>query len=86
MRRIRLDCSELRPAGIIEGMDPGGIAAIGIWRTDVFNPMAFPKTVRSAEGRKAALGRHSRTRQNDDVIDVIANHSDDPGNFVHSLT
>ena len=67
MRRIGLDRAKPRPACIVECVDQRGIAAECLGRRDILDAVALPQPVGPAEGRKAALGRHARAGQDDDV-------------------
>ena len=46
-------------------------------RADVLNAVSLPQAVGSPESRKAALGRHAGTGQDDDILDCTALHKPD---------
>ena len=62
VRRIGLDRSELRPPRVVESVNQRRIAAEGLGRADVLDPMPFPQAVGPAEGREAAFGAKRRRR------------------------
>ena len=70
VRVIRLDRTELLPPRVVESVHQRRIAAVGLGRAHVFDPVAFPQSIGSAKGRKPAFGRHARAGQNNDVPNV----------------
>ena len=70
VRGIGLDLPEPRPARVVELMNQCRIAAIGLRRGDIFDPVAFPQAVGAAEGGEPAIGADSGAGQDDDVAEL----------------
>ena len=69
VRGVGFDFGQSRAAGVVELVDERRIADIGFGGRDVLDMVAFPQAVGGAERRQAALRRHTRARQHDDVAD-----------------
>ena len=68
MRRIGLYLSQFRPPSVVELMHQGRVASIGLWRANVFYPMAFPQPIRPSKRREAAFSADSGASQDDDIL------------------
>src|SRR5258708_6839532 len=64
---IGLDRDQSCPPRIIKSVDECGISLESLRSCDIFDPMTFPKAVRPAKRRKAALGGNARAGEHDDV-------------------
>ena len=64
---VRLDLVQLCSTRVIEAVNQLGIESIGLGRANILNPVAFPQTLRPAEGREAAFRADARPCQDDNV-------------------
>ncbi len=59
---------EAGAARIVEGLDEGGVAAEGLGRCHILDPVAFPQPVGPAEGGDPRFGGNARPGEDDDAL------------------
>ena len=68
VRRVGGDMGKLRAAGIVKGVDEGGIGGEAFGGGDGFDLVALPQPVGGAEGGDSALGRDAGAGENHDIV------------------
>jgi hypothetical protein len=66
MRGVWLHRFQPSATQIVETMNQHGIAREAFWSSDVFDPMPFPKAVRTAKGSHTGFSGNAGASENDD--------------------